>query len=233
MYEEEIKQEAEDFAREHKRRIADERTSADGFPSEAHPVSVFMAGSPGAGKTEASKNLLKKFSPGGTSIIRIDPDELREYFSAYTGANSYLFQGAVSILVEKIHDNALANNQSFIFDSTFANLSKAKENIKRSLKHSRFVQIFYVYQDPLQAWDFVQKREALEGRKIPKNKFIDQYYQARDNVNLLKKEFGSSIQVDLLVKNIDGTDQLYQENVDVIDNYVPERYSRVTLEDML
>ena len=45
----------------------------------------------------------------------------------------------------------------------------------------------------------------MEGRKIPKDKFIDQYYQARDNVNCLKKEFGHLIQVDLLVKNIDGS----------------------------
>lgn len=233
MDDEKIKREAEFFARKHKQSIAEERTRLDKFPSETHPVSVFMAGSPGAGKTEASKNLLKKFSPDGISIIRIDPDELRECFSTYTGSNSYLFQGAVSILVEKIHDNALAHDQSFIFDSTFTNLAKARHNINRSLKHSRFIQILYVYQDPLQAWSFVQKREVLEGRKIPKDRFIDQYFQARENVNLLKKEFGQLIQVDLLVKNIDGTDQFYQENIDVIDNYVPEKFSRPALEDMI
>ena len=63
-----------------------------------------MAGSPGAGKTEASLELLKKF--GESAVMRIDPDELRTYFSSYTGGNAWLFQRAVSVLVDKIHDMA-------------------------------------------------------------------------------------------------------------------------------
>ena len=50
-----------------------------------------MAGSSGAGKTESSKNLIKKFSKDDHQIIRIDPDELRIKIPGYTGSNSYLF----------------------------------------------------------------------------------------------------------------------------------------------
>ena len=233
MLEDEIKLKAEEWANRNKKRLAKEKTSTDIFLPEANPVSVFMAGSPGAGKTESSKNLLKKFSDNGSHILRIDPDELRDCFEDYTGANSSLFHTAVSFLVEKMHDNALDNSQSFIFDGTLSNLEKAKTNISRSLSRKRFVQIYYVYQDPLQAWKFVQARELVEGRKIPKERFIDQYFAAHDVVNRLKLDFGKDIQIDLLTKNIDGSDKSYHANIDNIDNYVVEKYTRETLANLL
>ena len=228
-----IKENAVSFANANKESIAKEITRTDVFLPEENPVSVFMAGSPGAGKTESSKNLIEKFSRGVNKILRIDPDELRVLIPGYTGDNSYLFHGAVSTLVSKIHDLALGNNQSFVFDGTLSNTEKAKENIKRSLKRKRFVQIFYVYQDPIQAWNFVQKRELEEGIRIEKEHFISHYFTARNSVNELKKEFGSQIQVDLLVKNIDGSDRYYKENIDIIDNHVPEMYTIDTLNNML
>lgn len=229
----EIKQNADAFANAHKEEIAKEITRTDVFLKDENPVSVFMAGSPGAGKTESSKNLIKKFSKNDSQILRIDPDELRDKIPGYTGNNSFLFHGAVSILVSKIHDIALKNKQSFVFDGTFSRVEIARENIERSLKRNRFVQIFYVYQDPIQAWNFVQKRELLEGRRIEKEYFIHQYFAARDSVNCLKKEFGDKIKVDLLVKNIDGSDQYYKENIDVIDNYIKERYTFDTLNSVI
>ena len=228
-----IKIEADTFANANKNEIAREATRADIFLPEKNPVSVFMAGSPGAGKTESSKNLIKKFSEDGRQIIRIDPDEFCSMVPGYKGDNSYLFQGAVSILISRIHDLALKNNQSFVFDGTLSKIELARENIQRSIKRKRFVQIFYVYQDPIQAWNFVQKRELLEGRRIEKNHFIKQYFAAHDNVNSLKKEFDSQIKVDLLVKNIDGSDRFYKENISVIDNYVNENYTVEMLNGML
>ena len=100
-----------------------------------------MAGSPGAGKTEASKALIADLQPEGSEILRIDPDDLREEFEDYTGANSYLFQRAVSILVEKLHDFALKQKQSFLLDGTLSNHEIAEKNIGRSLDKKRFVQI--------------------------------------------------------------------------------------------
>ncbi len=231
--EQKIKDEADSFANNYKKEIAVEVTNTNIFLPELNPVSVFMAGSPGAGKTESSKNLIKKFSKNGGQILRIDPDELRDRIPGYTGKNSYLFQRAVSILVSKIHDLALKNHQSFVFDGTFSRVNIARENIQRSIHKGRFVQIFYVYQDPIQAWNFVQKRELLEGRRIGKEHFINHYFAARDSVNCLKKEFGDKIQVDLLVKNIDGSDQIYKENIDIIDNYVLEKYTIETLNTVI
>lgn len=228
-----IKTEANAFANKHKDEIAEEATNVNIFLPEVNPVSVFMAGSPGAGKTESSKNLIKKFSADGRQIIRIDPDELRSKIPGYTGSNSFLFHGAVSTLVARIHDFALKNKQSFILDGTFSKVDMGRQNIERSLGRGRFVQILYVYQDPIQAWNFVQKRELLEGRRIEKEHFITQYFAARDSVNCLKKEFGNQIKVDLLEKNIDGSDQSYRENIDIIDNYITEMYNVETLNSVI
>jgi UDP-N-acetylglucosamine kinase len=227
-----IEESAIAYAKDNKKTIAQELTSLDRFPPDQIPVSVFMAGSPGAGKTEASQNLIKTFSPKG-NLLRIDTDEIRSKFSQYTGKNSHLFQGGTSIIADKMHDYALSNRQSFVFDGTFTNLQRARENIGRSLAKGRFVQVIYVYQDPLQAWQFVKARELKDGRRVPCESFIHQYFQARENVNILKREFGNKIKVDLVVKNIDGTDFSYKENIDVIDNYILEKYNEEQLKGII
>lgn len=56
--EQQLQQEALEFARRNKKAIARELTDPAIFIPEANPVAVFMAGSPGAGKTESSKELL-------------------------------------------------------------------------------------------------------------------------------------------------------------------------------
>ena len=55
-----IKENAEEYARLNKNQIAKDITSK--YESELNPVSVFMAGSPGAGKTESSIWLIKELS---------------------------------------------------------------------------------------------------------------------------------------------------------------------------
>ena len=75
------------------------------FPGEKEPVAAFMAGSPGAGKTEASKALAGEL--GG--FLRIDPDEFRKSIPGYDGANSWLVQRAVTYLVEAVLDSAFKN----------------------------------------------------------------------------------------------------------------------------
>lgn len=225
-----IRARALQWAKNHRKAIARRFTDPSVYPPEDCPVSIFMAGSPGAGKTEASKALIKQV---GGAVLRIDPDDLRDQFSEYNGRNSWLFQGAVSRLVERILDDAFRQRQSFLLDGTFAQFDKAEKNIQRSLQRKRMVQILYVYQDPAQAWAFVQARESQEGRRIACDVFIDQYFKARKVVNRLKKAFGSHIQVDLLLKNIDGSNRLLRINIDQIDSYAPEKYDSDMLRQLL
>lgn len=227
-----LREVALDFARREKKKIAKRLTDQDRFPPEAEPVSVFMAGSPGAGKTEASIELLSAVE-GGEQIIRLDPDDLRAECPGYDGKNAWIFQGPVSIFVGKAIDFALENSQSFLLDGTLSKFDIADQNIERSIKRGRTTQILYVYQDPTQAWEFVKAREGEEGRRIRKADFIDQYFTARDVVNRLKEKYGKQIRVDLLIKNNDASNQAYAANVDRIDNHVPEKYTREQLEKLL
>jgi UDP-N-acetylglucosamine kinase len=210
-------------------------TDTTTYVPDANPVSVFMAGSPGAGKTEASLELIHKLEADAKDvrILRIDPDELRYRLPQYNGHNSWLFQGAVATLVDKVWDFAHDQDQSFILDGTLSDYGRARSNIDRCLKSGRKVQILYVYQDPLLAWDFVRAREAEEGRNIPVDRFIEQYYKAREVVNQLKSELQQSIAVDLLVKPNDTATRLYRAGIDQIDYHVPESYDRGELERVL
>lgn len=230
---ERIRQAAIDFAKQNKKTIGKRLTDPARFVAEENPVSVFMAGSPGAGKTEASIELMAALASKGSEVLRIDPDELRSEFPDYAGDNSWLFQGAVSILVEKIHDLALDQRQSFLLDGTLSKYDIAKRNIERSLKKARTVQILYVYQEPMLAWNFVLAREQAEGRLIKPEDFVEQYFAARNVVNQLKKELGTAIRVDLLLKNNDNSHRAYEAGIDRIDSHIPEKYNPEDLKRML
>lgn len=228
-----IHDEALAFAKKHKRARCRALTDTQVYRPEKTPVSVFMAGSPGAGKTESAKEIITELEKGrsdGGKVLRIDPDDLRSAFLGYVGSNSWLFQSATSIWVEKMLDMALDNSQSFLLDGTLSNYAKARSNVQRSLGRKRSVLIMYVYQSPLLAWEFVRAREAAEGRRIPPEHFINQYFAARDVVNTLKAEFGTDIKVDLLFKPSDASPKTVHQGIDTIDTHVPERFTQAELE---
>ena len=228
-----IEQTAIAYAKAHRAKIARNLSDPKVFTPEVHLVSVFMAGSPGAGKTEASIELLNLKGPDGIKVPRIDPDELRETLPGYTGQNAWLFQRAVIPIIEFMDDLALKQKQGFLLDGALSSYKVAEKNIQRSLKRGRTVQILYVYQEPQQAWQFVRAREAAEGRRIQPDDFIRQYFAAREVVNRLKTELGRQIQVDLLMKSNDGSHRFYQAGIDRIDNHAPEKYSGDDLKHLL
>jgi UDP-N-acetylglucosamine kinase len=223
------------YAKANKKMRCVELTDPKIYLPEETPVSVFMAGSPGAGKTEAAKWIIAQLEsrPSAPKILRIDPDDLRGEFPGYTGSNSWLFQRAASTWVDRMHDLVLEQSQSFILDSTFSNLARARKNVERSLAKNRPVTILYVYQSPFLAWEFVQAREAEEGRRVLPDRFIDQYFAAREVVNTLKREFGPKIAVDLLLKPNNDVSKLVRVGVDQIDTHVPERFTRAEIEAAL
>ena len=228
--EQRIQDAAVDFAKANRKAIAKRRADMTLYPPEERPVAVFMAGSPGAGKTEASIELIARL---GGQALRIDPDELRDELPGYTGFNSQLFQPAVSRLIERMLDTAFDQSQSFVLDGTLSHYDKAAANIDRALHKDRAVQVLYVYQEPAQAWAFVQAREKAEGRHVPPEAFIEQYFAAREVVNRLKIRFGGSIRIDLLLKNTDGSNGAFMANVEQIDSHIPEKYDGPALRSML
>ena len=109
-------------------------------------------------------------------VLRIDADEIRVICPGYTGTNAHLFQKAANKGVNLLYDHALHNNINCIMDSTFA-YGGASKNIERSLKYSRRVEIWFVYQDPVRAWEFTKAREAREARRVSKDVFIKTFFQ--------------------------------------------------------
>jgi len=64
-----VEQAAFEYAKKHRTKIARRLTDPTIFAVEADSVSVFMAGSPGAGKTEASIELLKLKAADGAKVL--------------------------------------------------------------------------------------------------------------------------------------------------------------------
>lgn len=186
------------------------------------PVSIFMAGSPGAGKTEFSQNLLKKL---GGNMVRIDADDVRNMLPQYHGANAYVVQGAAALGVEKIYDFVLKYRLHVLLDGTFQNYDKAISNIERSVCCKRAIEVFYVFQDPLIAWEFTCKREAVEGRNIPKEAFIKALFSANENVKKIKEECGKTVALHVVLKNIANDNEKIYYDVDGVDKYVKIGYT--------
>ena len=148
--EQKIIAESERFIKEQKEKLIKKFADPAFYKPDSSPVSLFMAGSPGAGKTEVSKRLIERFS---TKPVRIDADEIRNMFPNYNGSNAHLFQSACSIGVNKLYDYVIKNQLNVVLDGTFA-YKGALLNIQRSIDHGRKIEIFYLFQDPIVAWDF-------------------------------------------------------------------------------
>ncbi|HIF9352760.1 TPA: zeta toxin family protein [Photobacterium damselae] len=232
MSDEEITAKATAEAKKLKKTIA--KAMVDHLPQEESAVSVFMAGSPGAGKTETARAMIKSFKAEyDVELVHIENDELRKEFDDYNGLNSPLFQRPATILVEAIHDRALKRDVSFILDSTLSSFDKAKDNISRSLKRDRYVLIIFIYQEPEQAWQLVKAREKVEGRRVPEDVFVNQFMESQRVVSELKQAFGSDIDVMFIEKNIDGVNDKPHFNVSDIDALLRKKYNREYLESIV
>ncbi len=188
----------------------------------------FMAGSPGAGKTEFTKRyfpiffskkneaLVKAFEKAGIDVmvadkitIRIDVDEIRDFLPQYRKTNTkngqkgnaHIIQKAANKGLDYLRDYCLGNDISFIHDGTFGNYGTMETIIKKTILKNRIVCVYYIYLDPLIAWDFTKAREALEGRNIKKEKFIEQFFNAQENVCKIKKNFGEKVFVHFILKD--------------------------------
>ncbi len=192
------------------------------------PAAVFMAGSPGAGKTEVAKDVLGAFDP---KPVRVDADDFRTMMPGYDGKNAHLFQEAATSMVQKVLDRIYDSGKSgspvpFILDGTFT-YARTMDNLKRALNHGYAIDIFYVYQRPELAWSFTKARELREGRIVPKDVFVRTFLQARANVIEAKKIFGERVKLSVIIKNTDATDletHAYIAAAD-LERIIPRKYN--------
>jgi UDP-N-acetylglucosamine kinase len=223
-------EEAEAYIKEHKKRLVALFADPEKYHSVENPISLFMAGSPGAGKTEVSKRLIEQFP--GNAPVRIDADDIREMFPNYTGVNSHIFQRACTTGVNKLFDYVLDHKLNVILDGTFA-YEKAMENIERSLRRDRRVIIYYLFQDPVLAWKFTKIREETEGRRVSKEVFIYSFLRARENVNEAKAHFGEKIELNMIIKDFTNNFEKVFPNIGSIDKCLLKVYTKNELEKIL
>lgn len=216
------------WLRENMKQLKRDYCDAETFPSENTPVTIFMAGTPGAGKTEFSKSLIDSFPK---PIIRIDADEIRERMRSigYNGENAHCFQRAASNAVNNLYGHALSKSQSALLDGTFA-YGNWRENIERSLQQNRIVEIYYLYQDPIIAWGYVEKRRKSQGRAVPKKVFIDDYYSSMANVQKAKEVFEDKVTLYFAKNNYQKDLEYIKIDVRSIDKLLPEVYNITDLE---
>lgn len=214
------------YAKENKKVLISSIT--DGKEKEEEKTAIFMAGSPGAGKTEAAQTLTAL----NGNLCVIDADKFRELFPGYVGNNSDEFQRGSSLLVDAALDLVLKKGYSFILDGTFATF-KVNQNIERALKKNYNVLVYYVYQDPFIAWDFTKKREEVEGRFVPKERFINAFFQSRKNLMRVKKQFQEKVTINILVKDFQNTISDFLMDIDNVELALPISYTKERLEGEL
>ena len=115
--------------------------------------------------------------------------------------NANVIQMAANKGLDILRNFCFENDISFLHDGTFGNYKTMRELIKKSISRQRAVHIYYLYLDPLRAWEFTKAREHLEGRNIEKDKFIEQFFRSRENVDRIKKEFGNKVEIHCVLKN--------------------------------
>ena len=237
----EIEQNAVQWIRRsaNKRKVIAKFASLHDHPSPKYPVIIFMAGSPGAGKSEFVKDFKKSLRVvAGSMPVIIDPDATREMLPGYTGKNSFVFQRPISIAVDDLFHSVLKNSQSAIIDSTFSDYNRAKHNIEQVLNKHSTIFIFYIFQHPAIAWHFTQLRELVEGRNIRKGDFIDRFLGAKETVDKIKQAFSDRVHLSLVLK--DYKDTQYNKtvakvftNVNSVEECVDFPYTKESLERLL
>lgn len=224
--------ETKEWLKTNKTLLYDKFANLEIFEPAEKPTTIFMAGAPGAGKTEFSKSIDKELAERlgiTTKAVRIDADEIKLLFPQYNGKNTAVVQSAAYKAVEKLHDFALTNNQNIIFDGTFSRHDIAHKNVSRSINRNREVGIFYIYQDPVRAWEFTKIREAIEGRPVPKDFFIDSFFSSIETVDKIKKEFGKSVILYLVEKDYHNRVTNTDFNIQSVDKHINKSYDSESL----
>ncbi len=217
------------WIKNHKKELYSAFADTSKLSSDPLPTTVFMAGCPGAGKTEISLRLAEAFQQ---KPVIIDTDEIRKIIPGYNGKNAYIFQKAANKGVNFLYDYARKKGLNIIMDGTFA-YAGALENIKNSLKYNRNVEIYFIYQDPILSWDFTKEREKKEKRNVPKDVFIKSYIKSIENVTNAKKHFGSRIKLNIIIKNFNDELGSLELNKDSIESFIPKKYNNEELEKLL
>jgi len=204
------------WAKQNKKKIARAYLSSQHFESSDSPSIIFMAGLPGAGKTEFAKRLLPQLEK---PMLHIDLDNLAENISEYQPKFANLFRPGANIILEKLFDEAVKRKIDILMDGTLGH-HKALENTRRVInKHGYKVRVYFISIDPITAWRNTLYREKVEHRNIENNGFINTYYQLLHNLNQIQDVFGGDIPISVVIKEDSSYMKNIVQNVDDISRF--------------
>lgn len=104
------------YAKLHKKEFLRYVISDNSASAKDKKVAIFMAGTPGSGKTEVAETIVELI----TNVCMIDADRFRERFPGYNGTNSSDFQPGASYLVDYTFTWLLLHRYSLMLDGTFS-----------------------------------------------------------------------------------------------------------------
>ncbi len=148
------------------------------FPHTNSKIAFFMAGIPGAGKTEFVEQVIRDSLP---LLSPIEHDKLVEYIDGYKPENYYNYRKAGSTLVTEVFNTCLKNGYSFIFDGTLSHENGIR-NVHKTLKAGYAVYVVYIVQDAQVAWELTQARELVKKRAIERSGFLETCVKINKNL---------------------------------------------------
>ena len=155
------------------------------FPHTDSKIAFFMAGIPGAGKTEFAEQVLRDSLP---LLILVEHDKLVEYIDGYKPENYYNYRKAGSTLVTEVFNACLKQGYSFIFDGTLSHENGIR-NVRKALKAGYTVYVVYIVQDAKVAWELTQAREVVKKRAIEKRGFLETCGKINESLHNIFRTF--------------------------------------------
>lgn len=200
---EEISQNAFDFIKANRHKILSNFLE---FKDDSKKA-IFLAGSPGAGKTE-----LATVQSSTLGIDRIDTDEIRKLCPYYSGINSHLFQKASSKGVSILMDKVFTKEYSFILDGNFSDLSIQRQNVERALSKGYEIELNFVYRPLPVARSYLNIREQKDGRHVSDAVFYQKFMESIHTIQTISKDYGLTFSL------YDLNEKLVMDNLTEIDS---------------
>lgn len=167
---------------------------------------------------------------GGLLIVRIDLDEIVKEFPGYTPEKYYEFREAANIVLDEMFRYCRHHRLDFALDGTFAH-QKTLDNIEKSLR-SHEVVIFYMWQDPIKAWQLTKDREIVEHRAISREGFIKACLTIPENLKAVRERF-SDIPVTAIKRTNDNVGFDVLRIPSEIDQLLDRVYTKEELEKII
>lgn len=219
------------WVRKNKKSFVNSLITGSGAKEHDTPAAFFMAGLPGAGKTEFTINLIEELS---LKVVRLDMDEIASHIDTYNPLHADMFREAATDLLNATYDRVVHRKVDFIMDGTFRS-DNSLGNVNRALKRGYTVKVLYIYQEPDIAWSFTRAREKVENRAINRDGFLKSYFDIHENIKKLETSANQKLSLDIVIKNINNKVGEWHRNIAIEDSdrLVNVRYTKDELDKVL